>query len=185
MQFAHEVGGDGGTGGDAGSEVLEPFVGDGTIFDEVEAGEEHGGDAVEGGCLFGLNGVESGERVEGFGGKDDGRTVCRGGHVAEDTAEAVKEGWWADYDVFRGQKHSVTDLVAVVEDGTMGKTRCFGCGCCAGSELDVDDVSVGKGRIGLRGVSRGVGGDRAPRCESGEWCRIDAAGRVVDENDRG
>ena len=104
--------------------------------------------------MFFLYGVECCARVEGFCGEDDGCAVGCCGHVAQDAAEAVEEWWWAADDVFGCETHSVSDLGAVVEDGTMGETGCFGhCGC-AGCELDVDDFVGGEV---LRGEGVGIG----------------------------
>ena len=65
-------------------------------------------------------------------------------HVAEDAAEAVEEGWRAADDVGGREEHAGADLVAVVEDRAVGEAGGFGHGCCAGGELDVDDVMVGE-----------------------------------------
>lgn len=62
------------------------------------------------------------------------------GHVAEDAAEAVVEGGWADDDVGGGEAHAQADEVAVVEDGGVAKAGGFGEGSGAGCELDVDCV---------------------------------------------
>jgi hypothetical protein len=138
VQLAHELGGDAGAGGDAGSEVLETGGGDGAVFQQLELGLEHGGDAVESGAFLFLQAEERGMRVEGFGGEDDGGPVRDRCHVGEDRAEAVEERWRAADDVTLGEEEAVADAVAIVEDGTMGQAGCFGRRGCAGGELDVD-----------------------------------------------
>lgn len=138
VQLAHELGGDAGAGGDAGSEVLEAGGGDGAVFQQLELGLEHGGDAVESGASLFLQAEERGMRVEGFGGEDDGGPVRDRCHVGEDRAEAVEERWRAADDVTLGEEEAVADAVAIVEDGTMGQAGCFGRRGCAGGELDVD-----------------------------------------------
>ena len=117
MELAHQDGGDGGSGGDASAQVLEAFVFDGAIGEELELGAEHGGDAVEGGGALFLDGEEGGGGREGFAGEDDRGAVRGGGHVAEDGAEAVVEGGRGDDDVGGGEAHAHADEVAVVEDG--------------------------------------------------------------------
>lgn len=94
--------------------------------------------------MFFLYGVERCAPVEGFRWEDDGCAMCCCGHVAQDAAEAVEEWRRAADDVLRGETHPVPDLGAVVEDGAVRETGCFGhCGG-AGCELDVDDFVGGE-----------------------------------------
>ena len=67
-----------------------------------------------------------------------------GGHVPENAAEAVEEGWRTAHDVLWSEKHARTDLMAIVEDRAMGEAGSLGSGGCAGGELDVDNVMVGQ-----------------------------------------
>lgn len=75
VQFSHQLGRDAGSGHDAGSEMLEPpgvGLGYGAVLEQLELGDEHCGDSVEGGAFLFLNACEGGVWVEGFTGKDDG-----------------------------------------------------------------------------------------------------------------
>ena len=144
MQFLHQFGWNTTTRCDPGAQILESLRGDFPICNEGELLEEHRRHAVERCAVFFLYGVERCAPVEGFCWENDGCAMCCRGHVSQDAAEAVEEWWWAADDVLRCETHSVPDLRAVVEDGAVGETGCFG--HCGGSrcELDVDDFVGGE-----------------------------------------
>lgn len=89
VQLAHQLGGDGAAGGDAGAELVEAGRRHGARREQLELGQEHGGHAVQRRGAVLLDGAQRGFGVEGLGGEDDGGAVRGGGHVAEDAAEAA------------------------------------------------------------------------------------------------
>jgi len=98
VKLPHQLGGDARARCDAGAELGEVLVGHGAGGEELEVGEEHGWDAVEGSAFLLLDGEERGLRVEGFAGEDDAGAVGGAGHVPQDAAETVEEwGRAADY----------------------------------------------------------------------------------------
>lgn len=202
MQLAHQLGRDARAGGDAGAELGEAGGGHRAVGEQLELGEEHGGDAVDGGGGGGLDGAQGGGGVEGLAREDEGGGVGDGGHVAEDGAEAAvggvseeKEGRgrervvleerrWAADDVGRGEAHAVADAVAVVEDAAVGQAGRFGHRGGAGGELDVGDfvwmeVLVWEGPLGVDASCCDV----LIRRQAGEVVWIDAAVGVVHDDD--
>ncbi len=75
-----------GAGHDAGTQrgEVEAFE-----LGMLQLGDEHGGDAVEGGGGFLADGLERGERVEAIAGIDHGGPVGDTAEIAHDHAETV------------------------------------------------------------------------------------------------
>ena len=147
----HDFDGADGAGHDAGAEGghvehLEHGVG--------VHGDEHGGDAVEDGAFFLVDGGEAEEGVEGFD-DDEGGAVGEDGHDAEGDAETMEEGHLEAELVGGGEALAVADAPAVVEDVVVGEHDALGEAGGAGRVLHVDDVVAGEG--GLCILEDGVG----------------------------
>jgi hypothetical protein len=56
---------------------------------QLEFGDEHGRDAIEGCAFIFANGFECSEGVEGFRWKYDGAAVGSCGHISENTSKAT------------------------------------------------------------------------------------------------
>ena len=137
MTLAHDLDGTGGAGHDAGAQERQVKPGE---VGMAELGDEHGGDAVDGGAAFVGYGLQGLERVKVLGGDDHSGAVDDAVEGAHDAAEAVVEGHGDAEAVALVHLHAVADVEGVGEDVVVGEGRALGVAGGAGGVLDVDGV---------------------------------------------
>jgi hypothetical protein len=89
----------------------------------VELGDEHRRHAVERGAALGLDGLESGQRVETLARIDHRRAMRQAAEIADHHAEAVVERHRDAHPVMLGELHRLGDEEAVVQNVVMGQRR--------------------------------------------------------------
>ena len=137
LHALHHLDGTGRAGHDAGAQGRE--IGRGEIR-MLGLGDEHGGNPVQRGAAFLLDGGQHRCRVKGFAGIDHARAVGGGRQVAHDLPEAVIQRHGDADAIVLAVLQRAADEVAVVQDVVVGQGRALGEAGGAAGVLNVDGI---------------------------------------------